>query len=303
METRTTMKRRFVRGLLAAIAVCGLLSSTRAAQAQEIQLTGPLKGAQATRHLRLYREGRLDIAPAVSFTLLDEYRRTILVGARLEYNITDWFSIGAWGAYGAVSLTTDLTDKIDSLPAPRDALTANNVNHNGMDPNHFGSAPFADQTSKIQWVGVPQITFTPFRGKLAIFNKIFVDADFYVAGGVGFVGLQKRADCGAPASSGSGNNTIACSDPKSFALDTTVKVSPTFGVGFTFYPGGFWSLGVEYRALPFAWNRAGFDSRGSGPGGNFPDGQVNSNDETFQFNQLVTVSIGIYFPTKPKLSE
>ena len=90
---------------------------------------------------------------------------------------------------------------------------------------------------------------------------------------------------------------------ESFTLNSTVKVAPTFGVGFTFYPGDFWSLGVEYRALPFSWNRAGFDSRGSGPGGNFPDGQINSADETFQFNQLVTIAIGFYFPTKPKLNE
>ena len=297
------MKRRFLKALLAVIAGVGLLSSAPAARAQEIQLTGPLKGAPATRHLRLYREGRFDIAPAVSFTLVDEYRRTILVGARLEYNITDWLAIGAWGAYGAVSLTTDLTDRIDALPAPRDTLTANNVNHTGTDPNHFGSAPFADQTAKIQYVVAPQVTFTPFRGKLAIFNKIFVDADFYAALGAGFVGIQERQDCGAPLTSGGGNATIPCSDPRSFELQSKLKVAPTFGVGFTFYPGNFWSLGVEYRALPFAWNRAGFDSRGSGPGGNFPDSQVNGSDETFQFNQLVTVAIGFYFPTKPKLNE
>jgi outer membrane beta-barrel protein len=294
------MKRRFLRVLLAAIAGVGLLA-TSAAQAQEIQLTGPLKGAPATRHLRLYREGRFEFAPAVSFSLLDEYRRTILVGARLEYNITDWFALGVWGAYGAVSLTTDLTDRIDTLPAPRDALTANNVNHTGTDPNHFGIASFADQTAKIQYVAAPQLTFTPFRGKLAIFNKIFVDADFYAALGVGFVGIQERGNCGGTA--GSGNSSIPCSDPRSFQLTSSTKIAPTFGVGFTFYPGNFWSLGVEYRALPFAWNRAGFDSRGSGPGGNFPDGQINSADETFQFNQLVTVAIGFYFPTKPKLNE
>ncbi len=295
------MKRRFLRALLAAIAGAGLLTAAGAARAQEIQLTGPLKGAPATRHLRLYREGRLELAPAVSFTLLDEYRRTILVGARLEYNITDWLAVGAWGAYGAVSLTTDLTDHIDSLPAPRDAETANNVNHTGTNPNSFGVAPFANQTAKIQYVLAPQLTFTPFRGKLAIFNKIFVDADFYAAAGVGFVGIQERQDCGAL--TGGGNASLPCSDPHSFTLNSTVKVAPTFGVGFTFYPGNFWSLGVEYRALPFSWNRAGFDSRGSGPGGNFPDGQINSSDETFQFNQLVTIAVGFYFPTKPKLNE
>jgi outer membrane beta-barrel protein len=291
------MKRRFVRMVLAAVACAGLLSAAGAAQAQEIQLTGPLKGAPAVRHLRVYRGGRFNIAPAVSFTLLDEYRRTIIVGAKLEYNITDWLAIGAWGGYGAVSLTTDLTDNIDKI-APRDSLTATNVNHSGTDPSQFGHASFPNQTAKIQWVAAPQLTFTPFRGKLAIFNKIFVDTDFYIAGGVGIVGIQQRESCG-----GANTKAASCSDPQSFALDSSTKVAPTFGVGFTFYPGGFWSLGVEYRALPFSWNRAGFDTRGSGPNGNFPDGKVDGTDDTFRFNQLVTVAIGFYIPTKPTISE
>jgi len=63
------------------------------------------------------------------------------------------------------------------------------------------------------------------------------------------------------------------------------------------------SFGVEYRALPFSWNRAGFDSRGSGTNGNFPDQSVNSQDETFDFNQMITVSIGVALPTKPTISE
>jgi outer membrane beta-barrel protein len=289
------MKRRFVRAVLATVVAAGLLFAVGGAQAQEIQLTGPLKGAPAARHLRLYRGGRFEIAPAVSFTLLDEYRRTIIVGARLEYNIWDWLAIGIWGGYGAVSLTTDLTDRIDAT-APRDALTATNVNHTGTDVNNLGRAPFADQAAKIQYIVAPQLTFTPFRGKLAIFNKIFVDTDFYIAGGVGVVGIQERQNCGT-------NSTRACSDPSTFSLASTTKVAPTFGVGLTFYPGGAWSLGVEYRALPFAWNRGGFDTRGAGPNGNFPDGQVTGADETFRFNQLVTVAIGFYIPTRPDISE
>jgi hypothetical protein len=288
------MKRRFVTAVLASVAIAAVLSAAGLARAQEIQLTGPLKGAPAVRELRLYRQGRFEIAPAISFTLLDEYRRTILVGARLNYNIRDWIAIGVWGAAGAISTTTDLTDRIDSLPAPLDPLTAVNVNHSN-DPSG-GFRPFANQAAKISYVIAPQLTFIPFRGKLAIFNKIFVDTDFYVAGGVGFVGVDERTNCG-------GNTGLRCSDPRSFALSSTTKIAPTFGVGRTFYPGNWFSLGVEYRALPFAWNRAGFDSHGGGTNGNFPDLQVNGQDETFRFNQLVTIALGFSFPTKPKLSE
>jgi outer membrane beta-barrel protein len=289
----TAMKRRGLWAVVAALVGALTLSFSGRAQAQEIQLTGPLKGAPAVRQLRLYREGRFLIAPTVSFTLLDEYRRTILVGGRLEYNITDWLAVGVWGGFGAASLTTDLSDQIDKI-APRDALTATNVNHSGNIPP-FGPASFAAQTAKLQWVAAPQLTFTPFRGKLAIFNKIFVDSDLYLAGGLGIIGIQERQACG-------GSN-ISCSDQSSFALASQTKFAPTFGVGFTLYPGNVWSIGVEYRALPFSWNRSGFDTRGAGPGGNFPDQKIDPQDDTFRFNQLVTISIGFYIPTKPALSE
>jgi outer membrane beta-barrel protein len=291
------MKRRFVSAILASLCALGLLTSSSLANAQEIQLTGPLKGAPAVRHLRLYRQGRLELAPSVSFTLLDEYRRTILAGGQLNYNLLDWLAIGVWGAAGVVSTTTNLADEINAS-SPRDPLTADNINHSASPSgNTPGTNPsFNDQTAKISYVVAPQLTFTPFRGKLAIFNKIFVDTDFYIAGGVGFVGLQERGDCGAA-------GQLPCNDPKSFALSSTTKIAPTFGVGLKFYPAGFWSLGVEYRALPFAWNRSGFDERGSGPGNNFPDQKINSDDETFQFNQLVTISLGFYFPFQPKLTD
>jgi outer membrane beta-barrel protein len=288
------MKRRFFTGVLAAGAAVAVGLSTGQAHADELQLVGPLAGAPAVRHLKEYRAGRFEIAPAVSFTLLDEYRRTIIVGARLNYNFTDWLAFGVWGGYGVIGLDTDLTTKIDQT-APRDALTAVNVNHTGNYPN-YGSAPFTAQTAKLDWVVAPQITFTPFRGKLAIFNKIFLDTDFYLAIGEGIVGIEERANCGP-------SFQYSCADPNSFQLASQVK--PTYGtyaVGFTFFGGDFWSLGVEYRALPFSWNRAGFDSRGAGTNGNFPDQTVDSNDDTFRFNQLVTVSFGFFLPTAPTIS-
>jgi hypothetical protein len=298
------MKRRFVRAFVAAVAAAGAMSASSAAKAQEIELTGPLKGAPAVRAMRLYREGRFTITPTLSFSLLDQYRRTIFVGGRLAYNIKDWIAIGAWGAFGAVSSNTDLATEIDNpvTGSPRDPLTAVNVNHTGNPAagQQMGYAPFTNQTAKLNWVlSAPEVTFIPFRGKLAIFNKIFVDTDFFFTGGLGIIGIQERGDC-APIASG---GLPACSDPASFALASRTKFTGTFSVGFTFYPTDFVNFGVEYRALPFSWNRAGFDQRGAGTNGNFPDGQVNSQDETFDFYQMVTISIGFALPTKPKISE
>jgi outer membrane beta-barrel protein len=294
------MKRRFIRAVLASVAMAGALSTANVAFGQELELTGPLKGAPAARHMRLYRQGRFEIAPTASFTLLDEYRRTILFGARVNYNLTDWFAFGVWGADGAISMNTNLATEIDNpvTGSPRDQLTAINVNHSN---NPYGGyAPFTAQTARMNWVLAPQLTFIPFRGKLAIFNKIFVDADFYGAAGWALTGIQERGDCGNNASQ------PACSNPASFALASKIENGPTAAVGFTFFPGDFWSIGVEYRALPFDWNRAGFDSRGSGTNGNFPTtnpATINSQDDTFKFNQMITISIGFYLPAKPTVSE
>ncbi|HWL86717.1 MAG TPA: hypothetical protein VNO21_12995, partial [Polyangiaceae bacterium] len=258
---------------------------------QEIQLTGPLAGAAPAKHLRLFRQGRFEIAPTVSFTLLDEYRRTIFVGGRLQYNIRDWIGIGVWGAWGVGSLATDLTDQIDNTAPRGSSLTSSNVA-----PGKPGDGSFSEQTGRLKWIAAPQITLIPFRGKLAIFQKIFVDTDAYIHGGVAFVGLEERGDCGD-------TGQVACTNPASFARASRTAVAPTFGLGLSFYINKFISLSPEYRAVPFSWNRGGFDSRGTGNNSKFPDDKVNSEDRTFKFNQMITLAIGFHFPTSPKLNE
>jgi outer membrane beta-barrel protein len=280
-EKKMRMK-RFISGLVVAMGV----ASAGNAAAQEILITGPLAGAPAVRKERLYRQGRFEIAPTVSFTLLDEYRRTIFVGARLQYNITEWLSIGAWGADGLINSTTALTDEINQS-APRNQFTVSQVT-----PGNF-----ADQTAKMNWVVAPQLQFIPFRGKLAIFQKIFVDTDAYLHAGAAFVGIQEREQCGGA------SPQPACTDPASFGLSSSVKIAPTFGLGLNFYLTDFMSLGVEYRAMPFSWNTAGFDSRGSGNNGNFPDGKIDGKDDTFHFNQVISISVGFSLPAKPHISD
>jgi outer membrane beta-barrel protein len=277
--------------LSAATLLLGLVGVSSSAQAQEIQLTGPLAGAPAVRKLRQYREGRFEVAPTASFTLLDEYRRTILFGGRLQYNLKEWIGFGVWGGYGAVNSTTDLTDQIDQ-EALRNARTQANVAPN----KGAGNNSFIDQTAKIQWVAAPQFTFTPFRGKLAIFQKIFVDTDAYLHGGLAFVGLQERGNCGDA-------GQTSCSDPKSFALQSRTAIAPTFGLGLNFYLTDLISLGIDYRALPFSWNRAGFDSRGGGNNTKFPDTKIDSQDQTFKFNQMITIAVGFSLPSHPHVSD
>src|SRR6478609_9455872 len=114
MNTLSKIKGRFAAALAAG---CAFLAFSGTASAQEVELTGPLAGAPAVRELRLYRKGRVELAPQVAFTLLDQYQRTMFAGLRLNYHFADWIGIGAWGAYGAVKLPTSLSEDIETTTA------------------------------------------------------------------------------------------------------------------------------------------------------------------------------------------
>jgi hypothetical protein len=297
-----TRNPRFTKRLLTALtAGLALLGITERSEAQELYLTGPLAGAPAVRKLRLYRRTRLEIAPAVSFTLLDEYQRTILLGARLQFNFTDWLAIGGWGALGSViRLPTALTDNIQTVNERRQAQ----VGPCNADPNGAGckgalltqrltavnlGKDLKDQLGGIDWVAAPQVTLTPFRGKLALFQSIYLDTDFYISPGVAFVGITERKNC----------------EPcvGKFETASRMAIAPTLALGMSFYMNKWSALGFEYRLLPFAWNRGGFDTAGGGKDNQFPDNKISDADQRFRVNQMMTISYNIYLPTQYKVSE
>jgi hypothetical protein len=243
------------------------------------------------RKLRWHRKGRFEVAAAISFTLLHEYQRTILMGARLNYNFTDWLSFGAWGAFGAIKIPTHLSEQIqdvnaarrqvdpDSMYRPRQ-LTAVNLGPN-----------FEKQLGSMDWVVAPQLTAVPFRGKLALFQSIYLDTDLYFFGGPAFVGLTERKNCDD------------CTSPSSFDMTSRMAIAPTFGLGFTFYINKWSALGFEWRGLPFSWNTSGFDTAGGGKDKKFPDNKITNDDRLFNFTQMLTVTYNIYLPFQYKVSE
>lgn len=298
MSTLTTMTTRTAAALAVGFA---LTAFTAEADAQELQLTGPLAGAPAVRKLRLYREGRFEVSPAVTFTILDEYQRQILIGLRLNYNLTDWLALGVWGTFGGSSqdwplrIKTNLTDEIQDVNAGRQCqgsgsqtidckLTAVNL---GQD--------FHKQLGAINWVLAPAVTAVPFRGKIALFQSIYLDSDLYFFVGPAFIGVSDRGDCSP--------TTTACTEQSTFAPVNRVAIAPTFGLGFTFYANKWNALGFEWRALPYAWNSGGFDTKGGGKDQEFPDNKIDKSDRQFDFRQLLTVSWNFYFPQDYRVSE
>jgi len=291
---------RFTKRLLTAVtAGLALLGITEKSQAQELYLTGPLAGAPAVRKLRLYRQTRLEIAPAVSFTLLDEYQRHILLGARLQFNITDWLAIGGWGGWGGLRLSTALTDNIQAVNKTRQAQQAPCIGQTTAECNgpnltrrltevNLGRN-LEDQLGGIDWVAAPQITLTPFRGKLALFQSIYMDTDLYISAGPAFVGLTERKNCNPCAGQ--------------FATASRTATTITAAAGLSFYMNKWSAIGFEYRILPFAWNIGGFDTAGGGKDNAFPDNKITDADQRFRFNQMMTLSFNVYLPTQYKVSE
>jgi len=296
----------------------------QAAEAQEILLTGPLKGAGSVRELRLYRKGRVEFAPTATFTLLDEYMRQIFVGARLNYNITDFLAIGAWGGFSPTPLKLEagLVDKIQTVNRNRAALNEQARNA-GQQPNlqnrltslNLG-ADFAEQLGTIDWIVAPQLTFVPFRGKIALFSSIYIDSDLYFFAGPAIAGITERQDCSGTTSTLTGGcsserpgpadasgEPIPIPNAETFPTASRIAIAPTFGLGFTFFVNRWNALGFEWRAVPFSRNTGGFDNHGSGPDGDFPDEQVNSDDRDLKLNQMLSVSWNFYIPLDYQVSE
>jgi outer membrane beta-barrel protein len=268
------------------------------ASAQEVQVTGPLAGQPAVRRLRIYRKGRFEITPSAAFTLQDEFSRTIGFGASATYHFTDWFGLGAFGFFAPIHIDTALTDQVGALgqTTSRNALSL---------PSRQG---FADQIATIDWMAALQAVFIPLRGKLSLFQKLFVDTDFYIAGGLAFVGVSERADVGpgvCPGATPGMSVSQACLDTQQ-ARASRVAITGTFAAGLRLYINQFMALNLEWRALPFAWNTGGFDIDGAtnrdGDGG-FADGEVNATDRLLQFNHMFVLGYTFYLPTQAQISD
>ena len=284
-----------------AVALLGLGAPlATAAHAQEIQVKGPLAGAPAVIGMRVYREMRFQIQLHATMTLQDEYSRTVLGGGQLMFHLTDWLGIGLWGGYALAHLDTFLTDQVKIKGQ------TNDVNVLSLP----SAKNFPSQIAKINWMAAPQVQFIPLRGKLGIFEKLFIDTDFYLLGGIAFAGLEERAPVnnaqfrackGDPGMTGAGNlgAQITCfRDQTQSKRAARSTIAPTFGVGLSFYMADFLAMTFEWRAMPFAWNTSGTDESGDARG-DYPDDKIDDKDQLSHFNHMLTLGFAFYLPTEP----
>ena len=273
------------------IATLTLGAAAPQARAQEIEVEGPLAGAPAVIGLRVYREMRFQIQLHSSMTLQDEYSRAVMLGGQLMFHPTDWLGIGAWGGFSLAQIDTALTDEVSKKGQ------TNEVNVLSL-PD---AGAFSDQLGRIKWVGAPEVQFIPLRGKLGLFEKLFIDTDLYVFGGVAFVNVEERLNVDGSCKGAPNSRLTSQIDGCSLTqADRTARVAmaPTFGVGLSLYMTDFLAMTIEWRALPFAWNTSGTDESGSSRG-DFPDDAIDENDRLSHFNHMMTLGFAFYLPTEP----
>lgn len=275
--------------------VAGGLMATPTAHAQEIQITGPLAGQPAVRRMRQYRVDRVQlIVPTVGYTLQDEFARSLMVGLEANVHFTDWLGVGVWGAMAnfgnAFQINSDLTNQV--------MVNGQSTSRNRLSmPTNEG---FEDQVARLQGVASAHLLFAPLRGKLSLFQGVFVDTDFYVLAGFALAFVEERADVTG--------NECAMAGPQCTATQSARKnriaPAPIFGVGLNMYFDSWIGMAIQWRAFPFAMNPAGTDEAG-GTGGSVsvPDGIINEADQRFYFHHMINVGLIINLPPEASITQ
>ncbi|MBK6848730.1 MAG: outer membrane beta-barrel domain-containing protein [Proteobacteria bacterium] len=187
---------------------------------------GPLAGQPAVRLRRELRDDRFEIGPSLAFALNRSYRHAVMLGAKLEYHLTDAFSLGGEVAYG-VSFDTGLTDELKASYAGQSASWGEL--HSGL--------------SDLRLAADLRAVFTPISGKLSLFSALFLHYDCYLFAGFGMGILANGTD-----------------DPGVDAANEGFQPGAAWGLGVRVFANDYVAIGLELKDLFFADNESGGDT-------------------------------------------
>ncbi len=212
----------------AALVVPSLVADHSLAHAQT-ERESPLADQPPVRHRILLVRNRFEITPAFEATVNPEFRQALSFGGKLEYHISDMFSVGVVGFYG-INRDTELTSRIiNTLP------DGNTAPPPAGDPTPT-KQEFSSHLNEMPFHGAAYIGLTPWYGKLAAFGQFFVNFDFYFQAGVSFA--QLKASCADTVCS---DRNPGVSDPaEGLAPDNDPNNDPTLNDGnrYGLYLGG-----------------------------------------------------------------
>jgi outer membrane beta-barrel protein len=262
--------RAMIKGLSFAIAFALGAGVYSPAPVHAQERKSPLADAPAVRRRVELREQRFEIGVGAGTTLGQDFYNAVMVNARLGLHLTDWLAIGAVGFFNLTpKYQTAFADKLlgvlkdtttDRTPTKGEALA-------GM--NHIGEVVAA------------QAEIIPFTGKFSLFNKLFMDYDFYVFGGVGAVDLKADTVCDTP------RENVSCAV-------TGFKIGPNFGGGIHMFATNWFALNFEVRDILIRDNPAGRDENG--------DRVANGDDLSWTSNILLSLNLSFFLPAHPPVS-
>jgi len=241
----------------------GIPAVSQAAQERK----SPLADAPAIRKRLELRDKRFELGVGLMQTLEQDFYNALMLNIRLGFHITDWLGVSV--SAGVYNLTPDWrtsfnnrlnavlpTDSTDKTPTQANAAAAEN---------------------RIGQVILPQIDFVPVTGKLAMFGRLFMNYDFYVVAGPGFVNLVKKG-------------TVTDNSKP----ETGMKLAGNVGVGLHAFANNYFAINIELHDLIYKNNAAGRDVTGSSA--------VDSHDLQWTNNFMVGLNFTFFLPAEVKVS-
>lgn len=250
----------------------------------EAQRKSPLEGQPAVRHRLLLVKKRFEASLAFESTVNADFRHTASGGAKLEYHVSDMWSLGAVGFFGT-SFNTGLANRIiETLPGPDMDQPGDPTPTNQQFEEHLNSMPVH---------GAAYIGVTPWYGKLAAFGNFFVNFDFYFQGGLAFAQLQN--DCCSFATDPNpgeiGDGMLPDNDPNNDpAINDGTRLGVFLGGGIHVFLNDWVALDLTVRDYIFSDNPSGLDFDA--------DLAVTEDDNRFLNHLFMGVGVSLFFPTK-----
>jgi len=283
------------------LSVVGILAVSSAAYAEPRQNT--LAADVAVRHRRLLVKSRFEFTPLFESTINADFRHILGGGAKLEYHLSDMWSVGFVGV-GSTAINTKLVDKIVPTLKTQAQKEMDLAAAKMMDPMAKDIVPsqeeFLDRLNTMPFHGAAYASFTPWYGKLAAFGQAYVAFDFYFQAGVSFALLKSNCPatiCSDPspgvAYTDMNGNHSADDDPNNDPpLNGGSHIGLYLGGGIHVFLNDFLALDMTVRDYAFTDNPSGAD---------FDANRFVSNaDNRFLHHLFFGVGISVMLPTTVK---
>lgn len=171
------------------------------------------------RRQLLYRAGRIELEPKVTFSLNDAYVRNGVVGLSASYFLDNSFGIGASAGFGALGMDTSLRRGLETRLQERGGSELANTAY-----------------SRVGWMLDAGLIYVPAFGKASLMNSIFSHYDIHLLGGMAII--NESADS-------------AVDGGATYPELEGIRPGGMFGLGLRFFMADAFSMNLQVRNYLF----------------------------------------------------